>query len=90
MGNVLDVMVVGIGGKEGRHLKILVEMDLMKPLVRGTKVKYKNCETWIQFRYEQFPVFCYYCGCIGHNERIYEKRKEDLQHGTLKEDQFGS
>lgn len=83
-------MVVGIGGKEGRHLKILVEMDLMKPLVRGTKVKYKNCETWIQFRYEQLLAFCYYCGCIGHNERICEKRMEDLQHGTLKEDQFGS
>lgn len=71
-------MIAGLGGKEGRHLKLLVELDLRKPLVQSTKLKSKNCETWVQFKYEQLPTFCYYCGYIGHNERLFGKRKEDM------------
>lgn len=56
------------GGNEGRHIKIMVEIDLTKPLIRGTKLRYKLKEIWIQFRYEQLSTFYYYCGCVGHNE----------------------
>lgn len=90
LGTVQDVMIAGLGEKESRHLKILGELDLQKPLVWGTKLKYKHCETWVQFKYEELPVFCYYCGYIGHNERLCGKRKEDLQKGQLTQDQYGS
>lgn len=75
LGNTLDVLVAETVGKEGRHIKILAELDLSKPLVRGTKLKYKQSEIWIQFKYEQLPIFCYYCGYIGHNIRMCTKRK---------------
>lgn len=89
LGITKDVIIVEIWGKKGRHIKILDELDLSKPLVRGTKLKYKQCEIWVQFRYDQLPIVCHYCGCIGHKQRMCTKRKEDLSQNCLKDDQFG-
>lgn len=33
--NVKDVIIPPVGGKEGRHMKILVELDLCKRLLWG-------------------------------------------------------
>lgn len=44
MGAVRDVMIMDSGGKEGRHLKILVAIDLTKPFQRGTMLMYKTKE----------------------------------------------
>lgn len=70
LGNVCDVMIVEEGGwcKEDRHVKILVDLDLTKSLLKGTILKYKQTELWVKFKYEQLPLFCFYCGTIGHNE----------------------
>lgn len=88
LGNVLDVLIPETGGKENRHIKILAEVDLSKPLMRGTMLRFKQSEIWVQFKYEQFPTFCFYCGCVGHNERACQLRKEDLGLSCLKEEQF--
>lgn len=90
LGNVLDVMVIEVGGNEGRHIKVLVEIDLTKPLARGTKLRYKNNEIWVQFKYEQLPGFCFCCGCIGHSDRVCIMRKEDMKSNRLKGNEFGS
>lgn len=90
LGTVMNVLVVDSGGPEGRHIKLLSEIDLTKPLVKGTKLRYKQNEIWIQFRYEQLPLFCYYCGCIGHTERMYIKRKDVLNQQGVKENEYGS
>lgn len=87
--NTLNVLISDGGTREGRHFKILVELDLTKPLARGTKLQYQQEETWIQFKYEQLLSFCYYCGCIGHIERICGIRLDDLNENRLKKDQFG-
>lgn len=88
MGNILNVLISDWGTKEGRHFKLLVEIDLTKPLAKGTKLKYKQDEIWTQFKYEQLPTFCYYCGCIGHSEKVCALRLEDLEGNYLKKDQF--
>ena len=36
--DIKDVVISHIGGKDGRHLKVLVHVDLSKPLLRGTLV----------------------------------------------------
>lgn len=89
LGTVKDVMLVESGGKEERFLKILVVIDLTKPLQRGTKLKYRQSDSWVDFRYEQLPIFCFYCGQIGHNERLCLKRGEDVERGCVRNDQFG-
>lgn len=90
LGKVLDVLVVDSGGREERHLNIQVELDLTKPLMRGTMLKYKLSEVWVEFRYEQLPNFCYYCGKIGHNEKVCQQRKHDVLNNCVNPDQFGT
>lgn len=75
--------------KEGRHIKLLIYLDVTKPLVRGTKLQHRQCETWIHFKYEQLPLFCYYCGCVGHSEKGCSNRKRDMHQNCLKAQEFG-
>lgn len=42
-------MINETGNQEGRHIKVLTEIDISKPLVRGTKLQYKKSEAWIYF-----------------------------------------
>lgn len=44
IGTVKDVMLVEAGDREDRHMKVLVELDLTKPLIRGTTLKYQQEE----------------------------------------------
>lgn len=44
LGIVRDVMLVDAEGKENRHVNIQVDVDLTKPLLRGTKVKHRQFE----------------------------------------------
>ncbi|XP_027071609.1 uncharacterized protein [Coffea arabica] len=66
---VKDVIIPQTGGKEGRHLKLAVVVDITQPLLRGTTIKVAGIAKWIQFKYERCPDFCYKCGRIGHSER---------------------
>lgn len=45
---------------------------------------------WVEFKYENLAMFCYYCGRVGHNEKICEERKRDAIRGQLQEGQFGN
>lgn len=70
-------------------MKIQVELDLTKPLLRGTRLKYKHTEIWVEFKYEQLPIFYFYCGTVGHNENLRVKRKKDVSNGYVMKDWYG-
>ncbi|KAJ1375649.1 Zinc finger, CCHC-type [Sesbania bispinosa] len=58
---------------EGRDkitfVKLLVEVNTHKPLLPGIPVgSHMDGVTWVDFRYERLPQFCYMCGHIGHDE----------------------
>ena len=74
-------------GKEGRHLKILAQVDLSKPLLRGAVVKIAGVLKWIAFKYERCPDFCYNCGVVGHSERSCKERR--VLGGGNVENQYG-
>lgn len=42
----------------------------------------------MEFKYENLPIFCFYCGRVGHGERMCERKKEDSQKSELHEGQF--
>nr|XP_027120633.1 uncharacterized protein LOC113737637 [Coffea arabica] len=50
---VREVIILSSGGKARRHMKILAEIDIAKPLARGTRVKLNGVQ----------------CGIIGHGDK---------------------
>lgn len=42
----LNVILLESGSKKGRVLKLLVEVDLHKPMMRGTKITLESEEIW--------------------------------------------
>ena len=50
-------------------MKIMVEVDVQQPLLRGTLVKLEGVNTWVEFKYERCPDFCYNCGIVGHGDK---------------------
>ncbi|KAL3530648.1 hypothetical protein ACH5RR_009970 [Cinchona calisaya] len=75
-GEVLEVLLSESWGKKGKHLKVLVSVDITKPLMRGTIVKLNNKAIWARFVYERSPDFCYKYGLIGHSDRNCRSRNE--------------
>lgn len=66
----LNVIIPENGSKEGKVLKILVEVELDKPLLRGTKIKLGEEHEWAAFKYKNLPSFCFYSGRIGHIKKV--------------------
>lgn len=75
-------MIPESGSKDGWYAKLLVEVDLSKLLVRGTNLRCNR-------EYKNLPMFCFYCGMMGHGERRCGKKREDTQKSELIEGQFG-
>ena len=85
----VDVPENGIGW--GRFLRIQVEIDVTKPLLRGKILESEDGKPfWVDFRYEHLPIFCYRCGRIGHsgNECVEGRRSGGDQ--MVATDRFGS
>lgn len=82
-------MIREYGSKVGRYAKLLIEVDLTKPLVRGTKWCCNGETRWVEFKYENFPIFYFCCRMIGHGERRCKRKKEDIQKLDLHKGQFG-
>lgn len=84
-----NVIVPENGRKMGRLLKLQVEIDLSKPLLRGTKLKLSSEEYWVGFKYEMLPTFCFYCGIIGHQQRKCKTKIRDAVSEEVMEGQYG-
>lgn len=85
----LNVVIPESGSREGKMIKLFVELNLNKPLLRGTKIMLDEKTVWVDFRYEQLPLSCFYCGVIGHAERGCQRKISDAREGAVCEGQFG-
>lgn len=70
-------------------IKLLVEVNLKNPLMRGTKMRLENEIVWVEFRYEQLLTFCFYCGIVGHQEKSCERKIKDSKELKINEGQYG-
>ena len=51
-------------------MRVRVRLDVTIPLCRGRMIKMEDGKkSWIAFRYERLPNFCYLCGCLDHSEK---------------------
>jgi hypothetical protein len=58
----------------GEFFRVKIQIDISKPLPRGCKLRYKGKSTWILFKYEQLPKFCFQYGVICHGTKGCLKR----------------
>ncbi|KAF4374094.1 hypothetical protein G4B88_018066, partial [Cannabis sativa] len=51
-------------------LRVRVEIDLESPLTSGCFFDIApGVKRWLHFKYEKVGIFCYFCGCLGHQRR---------------------
>ncbi|KAK6141825.1 hypothetical protein DH2020_024431 [Rehmannia glutinosa] len=56
------------------YMRIRVAFDIRTPLKRVMKLRTVGGEwVWIHFKYERLPMFCFYCGFIGHSDKFCAK-----------------
>ena len=56
---------------QARFMQIRVELEIQKPLRRGGMViSPEGIRTWVHYRYERLPVFCYSRGVMGHEAKM--------------------
>ncbi|CAA0809080.1 Unknown protein, partial [Striga hermonthica] len=89
IGRVHNVVITGEGSVKGHLIKILVEMKLKDPIMRGTNIKVGDTNRWVDFRYEGIQSFCFYCGLIGHSDKSCQSKKDDLLRNKFNGGQFG-
>jgi hypothetical protein len=91
IGRLIEVDVPDNGFAWGQYLRICVELDITKPLLRGKILEDDNGKPyWVDFRYEHLPIFCYRCGRVGHSgNECLEGRRSGGDPNVLT-DRFGS
>ncbi|KAK1355565.1 CCHC-type domain-containing protein [Heracleum sosnowskyi] len=65
------------------YMRIRVSINLNNPLRRRMKMKMNGEEWfWVNFRYENVPMFCFFCGIVGHSEKycskLFEHEAEEI------------
>ena len=76
LGEVVEVDVTKLGVQWGKYLRVRVQLDVTKKLIRGKKIVVEGGEQrWILFKYERLPNFCYRCGMLSHGLRDCPKGK---------------
>lgn len=59
--------------------RIRVLIDVAKPLKRKMKIKKAGGSwSWIEFKYERLPTFCFICGVLGHADKFCPKLFEGI------------
>ncbi|KAK9996183.1 hypothetical protein SO802_020869 [Lithocarpus litseifolius] len=70
LGEVVKADVDENGFCLGGYLRIRVAMDITQLLCRGRRVRIgESVATWVDFKFERLPIFCYWCGKVDHDER---------------------
>ena len=70
MGVVEDVERQRRTDDHNLFLRVQVAFPISKPLRRGGFLMGSNGKRhWVTYKYERLPLFCYYCGVLGHDLR---------------------
>lgn len=77
IGEVIDSAVYEMPDK-ANFVKIKVQFNINNPIRAGLYIGNKvDGINWVDFRYENLPMFCFYCGLVGHTEEICSQKREE-------------
>ncbi|MCI21749.1 zinc CCHC-type-like protein, partial [Trifolium medium] len=69
---------------KARIVKIKVQVNIEEPIRPGIFIgNSKDGITWVDFRYENLPMFCFTCGLVGHNEEKCEGPITEIIEGSV-------
>lgn len=74
----------------GNFVRVRVLINISDPLCRGRLVGFGGSDTWLSFKYERLPNFCYWCGCLTHADKdcpVWLRSKGSLK---IESQQYGS
>lgn len=82
LGQVLDVRIYEYQEKE-RIVKIKITFDINQPTRAWMYIDNdQDGITWVDFRFENLPLFCFGCGLIGHNLKNCKNQPIPIEGGT--------
>ncbi|MED6119112.1 hypothetical protein PIB30_008921 [Stylosanthes scabra] len=68
-----------------------VKINVERPINRGTNMGSKEDGiTWVDFKYEKLPTFCYHCGIIGHDENCRPEAEENEEGNQQNSKELGA
>ena len=71
-------------------MRVRVALPISKPLRRGAYIAdLDGARTWVKFKYERLPLFCYYCGFLRHDLKHCAKHFEAQKTGEGVQYQYG-
>ena len=63
---------------------------IVKPLRRGGFIAGSDgVHTWVSYKYERLPLFCHYCGLLGHDVKHCASHFAIIQNGGEVDYQYG-
>ena len=72
-------------------MQVRVRLDVTIPLCRGRMIKMEEGKkSWIAFRYEWLPNFCYVCRCLDHAEKDCDDGLKKKTAGSSEGFQYGA
>jgi hypothetical protein len=89
VGEVEDIDMMEDEAGWGEFLRVKVLMDLSKPIPRGRKLHLPNQTTWVAFKFERLPKFCFKCGVMRHGKTGCF-RQGNRQYGKNEELPYGN
>ncbi|KAL5823208.1 hypothetical protein ACOSQ4_021108 [Xanthoceras sorbifolium] len=91
VGKVKDIDTGASGECMGKYLRIRVNIDISKPLLRGIRVSLDESEEsmMLLIRYERLPEFCFGCGLVGHQVRECPSVPRDAEFVQTDHQPFG-
>jgi hypothetical protein len=83
LGKVMDSGLYDYPQK-ARIVKIRVCLDINEPIRPGMFIgNTRDGINWVDFRYENLPMFCFRCGIVGHTEDNCSNMDSILPEGTV-------
>ena len=90
MGVVEDVEQRRRSEEQNLFLRVRVALPISKPIRRGGFLMgLDGNRHWVDYKYERLPVFCHFCGILGHDLRHCPAHYEESKRSTTLEYQYG-
>ncbi|XP_075665004.1 uncharacterized protein LOC142634590 [Castanea sativa] len=94
VGSKLGV-VKEVGQRKGQDelnylMRVQVALPISKPIRRGSFIAgFDGDRHWVTFKYEQLPLFCHYCGMLGHDVKNCAAHFAVTKNGGKTDYQYG-